>query len=156
MAREHRVLVCYDGSEGSRHALAAAATLFPGAQATVTFVWSPPLPYGGVTWGGQFILPPEIQREIEAKAGEEADRVAADGVRAARAAGLEPVADAREATGPVWRALLTAAAEADADVIVAGSHGYGEVKALLLGSTAQALGHHARLPLLLVPAPGEK
>jgi nucleotide-binding universal stress UspA family protein len=59
---------------------------------------------------------------------------------------------ARETSGPAWRQLLAVADEVDAEVIVAGSRGFGEMKALLLGSTSQALAHHSRRPLLIVPA----
>ena len=153
MADRCRVLICYDGSEGSRHAVSEAARLFPGADATVALVWRPPVPYGGVSWGGQFVLPAEIQHEIQAKAAKEAERVAEDGARAARATGMTATAASLETTGPVWRRLLAAADDADADVIVAGSRGFGEVKALLLGSTSQALAHHARRALLIIPTP---
>lgn len=149
MAR--RILLCYDGSDGSNAALAAVARLFAEADVTVGHAWKPPLPYGGVSYGGQLILPPDIQREVEQHAREDAQHVAAHAVEQLNRDGISASAEVRETTGPVWRQLLAAADEVDADVIVAGSRGFGEVKALLLGSTSQALAHHARRPLMIVP-----
>lgn len=147
------ILICYDGSDGSVKALSTAARLFPGAHATIAFASRPPLPYGGISYGGQIILPPDIQQEVEQKAREEAERLVGAAVEHARAEGLDATPDAPQSTEPIWRQLLAAADDIDASVIVAGSRGYGEVKALLLGSTSQALAHHSRRPLLIVPAP---
>jgi nucleotide-binding universal stress UspA family protein len=152
MANTARLLICHDGSEGSDHAVDEASRLFPGAHATLAHVSRPPLPYGGVPYGGQIILPAEIQREIETRGLEQAEAVTTAAAERAGEAGLVAEVDVRATTGPVWRALLAAAAEADADVIVAGSRGFGEVKGLLLGSTSQALAHQSPLPLLIVPS----
>lgn len=153
MAR--RVLVCYDGSAGAVHALDEAARLFPGAHATIGYVWQPPLPYGGVAYGGQIILPAEIQHDIADKARRNAEDVADKAVSRARSAGLEAEAVVHETAGPVWRQLLALADEVDADVVVAGSRGFGEIRALLLGSTSQALSHHSQRPLLIIRTPKE-
>jgi nucleotide-binding universal stress UspA family protein len=153
MAETIRVLICHDGSDGSEHALTETGRLFPGAHATITHVWRPPLPYGGVGYGGQIILPPEIQREIEATAMAGVEKLTTQAAARAACAGLAAEVDVRETTGPVWRGLLAAADEAEADVIVAGSRGFGEVRGLVLGSTTQALAHHSRRPVLIVAGP---
>lgn len=153
MADQQKVIVCFDGSEGSTHALDLAARLFPGAHATIVVVWRPAVPFGGVGYGGTFILPPDIQDDIKTKAQEDAEKLADDGASHARTAGLVADTDVRETTGPVWRELLGAADDADADAIVVGSRGFGEIKALMLGSTSQALAHHAKRPLVIVPTP---
>jgi nucleotide-binding universal stress UspA family protein len=153
MADSPRLLICVDGSEGAAAAVAAAARLFPSVAATVAYVWQPLVPYGGLNYGGTIILPHEVQLEIEQKAREEAEQVAAQATDSARAAGLDARAAVRETTGPVWKALVALADESAADLIVAGSRGRGEVTALLLGSTSRALAHHCRRPLLIVPPP---
>jgi nucleotide-binding universal stress UspA family protein len=152
MADPTRILVCHDGSEGSDEALDLTARLFPGARATLAHVWTQPMPYGGIAYGGQVILPNEIRQEIERKALEQIEEVTAQAVARATAAGLTADADVRTTKQPVWRELLSAADEAGADLIVAGSRGFGEVRGLLLGSTSQALVHHAQRPVLIVPA----
>jgi nucleotide-binding universal stress UspA family protein len=104
-----------------------------------------------VGYGGTFILPPDIQDDVKAKARQEAEKLADDGAGRARTLGLDADTDVRETTGPVWRELLAAADDVDADAIVVGSRGFGEIKALMLGSTSQALAHHAQRPLVIVP-----
>jgi nucleotide-binding universal stress UspA family protein len=152
MAETARVLICHDGSEGAERALTQAARLFPGARATIAHIWRPPLPYGGVGYGGQIILPPEIQRDIEAKVMAGVEELTTHAAERATSAGLTAETETRETTGPVWRELLDVADAIDADVIVAGSRGLGEAKSLLLGSTSAALAHHARRPVLIIPS----
>jgi nucleotide-binding universal stress UspA family protein len=153
MTDAQRILICHDGSEGAEHALAEAARLFPAANATITHVWRPPLPYGGVGYGGQIILPAEVQRDIEAKLMAGVEEVTTQAAARAASAGLSAEVDTRETTGPVWRELLAAADEIEAGVIIAGSRGFGEIRGFVLGSTSQALLHHSRRPVLIVPAP---
>lgn len=58
--------------------------------------------------------------------------------------------------GPVARELLMAADEHGADSILAGSHGHGVIRELLLGSTVLDLARLADRPLLLVPVNREE
>jgi nucleotide-binding universal stress UspA family protein len=46
--------------------------------------------------------------------------------------------------------ILETAREQQVDLIVMGTHGYGGLSYLLLGSVAQAVSHHASIPVLLV------
>jgi nucleotide-binding universal stress UspA family protein len=46
--------------------------------------------------------------------------------------------------------ILQTAKEQHVDLIVIGTHGYGGLSYLLLGSVAQAVSHHANVPVLLV------
>lgn len=56
--------------------------------------------------------------------------------------------------GPAGASLIDAAAEAD--LIVVGTRGRGNVAGLLLGSTSTYLAHHATCPLVIVPASGAR
>ena len=49
------------------------------------------------------------------------------------------------------RAMVEIAHEVDADVIVVGTHGYGRVAGLLLGSFTQGLLHQGVCPVLAIP-----
>lgn len=118
-------------------------------------MWKPPLPYGGAGFGTPVTLPPEIEREVEARARHQAEGIVKQGETAARSSGLDAEGMLCETAEPVWRQLLTVAEEMNPTAIVAGSRGFGEMKALLLGSTSQALAHHSRWPLLIVPGPHE-
>lgn len=56
--------------------------------------------------------------------------------------------------GPAAEVLLNASR--DADLLVVGSHGYGGLTSLLLGSVSNQIAHHAPCPVLIVrprPAP---
>jgi len=52
----------------------------------------------------------------------------------------------------VWRGILEAADTGAADLIVMGSHGRSGVEKLVMGSVAQRVTSHTRLPVLLVRA----
>lgn len=49
-------------------------------------------------------------------------------------------------------AILAVAAEIDAEVIVVGTRGRGDVKSLLLGSVSHGILQHADRPVLVVPS----
>ncbi|MBS1895386.1 MAG: universal stress protein [Actinobacteria bacterium] len=55
----------------------------------------------------------------------------------------------RAVRGPVARALLEAAQ--DAELVVVGSRGRGGIASLLLGSVGQEVAHHAQIPAIIVP-----
>jgi nucleotide-binding universal stress UspA family protein len=85
-------------------------------------------------------------------------------LNAAKAAATEALADARkqiEQAGvtihtatveahTVWRGILEAAESGGADLIVMGSHGRSGIEKLVLGSVAQKVVSHTKLPVLLV------
>ena len=52
----------------------------------------------------------------------------------------------------VWRGILEAADTGGADLIVMGSHGRSGIEKLVLGSVAQKVVSHSKLPVLLVRA----
>lgn len=60
------------------------------------------------------------------------------------------------ALGPPFVVIVTAAREHDADMIVMATHGYGPVKHVLLGSTAERVVRKAPCPVLTVRHPGHK
>jgi nucleotide-binding universal stress UspA family protein len=81
-----------------------------------------------------------------------AERVAAEGVEHARAAGFDPAPAAVRASPNAWRTLLAKADEVDASVVVLGSRGLGAVKSALRGSVSSGTLHHSRRPVLVAPA----
>jgi len=72
-----------------------------------------------------------------------------------RAEGLR--VDIETAKGPVAEVLLSTAERVGAEMLVIGTHGHGIIKRLLIGSVADELLRHSRIPLLVVhPRDGER
>ena len=143
------LLLCYDGSPGSKHAIETAGGLFPGHVAVVLHVWSPTTivraPYNVVTPAP---IPEFNDQEIRKAALELAER----GVEDAAAAGLEARAEIAEAAlAGVWSAVLEVADEYHAALIVLGSRGLSTFESLLLGSVSHGIVQHARRPVMVVP-----
>jgi nucleotide-binding universal stress UspA family protein len=78
--------------------------------------------------------------------------IAARGVEIAETAGLTLEPRVRPREGSESQTILSEAGAIDADVIACGSRGRGAVARSLLGSTSTSLLHHAKRPVLVVPA----
>ena len=147
------VLLAYDGSESSATAIAVAGRLLPGRQALVCHAWT------GLSRAMLHSDPddlPGVLRDAAVQFDEadiaEATKTAAAGVRLAQAAGFDAEPLPVRAGRKTWRALLHAAEDHQASLIVAGAHGVSGIGRALLGSVSTALVHHAHLPVLVVPA----
>jgi len=75
-----------------------------------------------------------------------------DGVAVARRAGHDAAPLLVESRHGAWRTIIALAGEHDARLIVVGSHGISPVTSALLGSVAAGVVHHAKRPVLVVPA----
>jgi nucleotide-binding universal stress UspA family protein len=150
-----RLLVAYDGSPSAASALAAAASLFPGARALVATVPSDPVVSSGTAVSLlPNMSPATVQQtidELDAAARRVADETAAQALEQAGALGLDAETVTVGASSTPWAALLAAAHQVGADVLVCGTRGRGAFARALLGSTSTSLLHRADLPLLVVP-----
>lgn len=155
MPKPTHLLICFDGSAGSEHAVEAAGRLFPDAVATVVTASQPPLPVAMAGGGVAYQVASEIRADLTEQAQAHAVASAERGAELARAAGLDATPLGLESAGAIWHRLIEAAEELGADVIVAGTRGWGEIRALVLGSTSSGLVHHSHLPVLVVP-PGRE
>jgi nucleotide-binding universal stress UspA family protein len=150
-----RLLIAYDGSTAAEAAVVTAGRLFGAADGRLLTVIEP-TPGPARVQAFAFRLDPElIQRELEALARQVMDDgrdIAAGGLAVAEAAGLtvEQRVVARE--GSESQTILSEADAIDADVVVCGSRGRGPMARSLLGSTSTGVLHHARRPVLVVPA----
>src|SRR5690349_20551210 len=84
-----RLILGYDGSPQSSAAIDAGAALFPGAQAWIAHLWTPPFASESLRrrlWAGSRHVD-EFVEAVEREGEREAERLAANGVTLARAAG---------------------------------------------------------------------
>ena len=138
------ILICYDGSEGAKHAIQAAAGLLDGHPAVVLAV-GPPLT-AEESYAALGTLVPSYQELNE----EQALVRAKEGAELAASAGFAAEARA-EVAAPTWEGVIHVADEIDAAAIVIGSRGLTGVKEALSGSVSHAVAEHAGRPVLIVP-----
>ena len=147
------VLLCFDGSDDARAAIAEAGALFAPRAAVVLTVWEPLAswaPYDPAT-----ILSAPLSRLASNEMG--LDEIIRDlaqerleqGTDLAAAAGFR--AEGRLEKGKPWRRIRDVAEQLGAEPIVVGARGLGRVESVLLGSVSSAVVHHARRPVLVVP-----
>ena len=134
-----RLLVAVDHSEASERVIAAAKDL---ALLSKGKVWVLHL----------------LEKEVIAQMGDvpsESDQEAAqpvrDGVSMLQQAGIDAEGEIRPTTfGPAAREILADAKEHDADVIIIGSRGRGDLAGAVLGRTAHKVIHLSDRPVLVV------
>ena len=138
------MLICYDGSEGARRAIDAAAELVCG-RATVVLAVAAPLTASQALDSLATVeeAPEEVNQEAAAVC-------AAQGAAYARRTGL--IAEARgEIAAPTWKGIVDVADELDAAVIVIGSRGLRGAREIVEGSLSHEVAEHAGRPVLIVP-----
>jgi nucleotide-binding universal stress UspA family protein len=143
------VLFCYDGSDGSRTALAAAAELIKPADAVVLVVWMPAAVQ--LARAGSFLIAVPNEGEIDEQESAIARELAEEGAAAARRAGYSASARIAEATESVVKTIDDIAQEIDAGLVVCGQRGRGTITSALLGSVSHALAAHTKRPVLIAP-----
>lgn len=150
------ILVCYDASEDARAAIRRAATLMPGAEATVVTVWEPFLDVMiGSSSIGMATAPLSLStdpEELDSVAATTAADHAEAGAELARDAGLDATSRAVRAPRGVAQALLATASELEADAIVLGTRGRTGVRSYLLGSVSHTVLQHADRAVLVIPS----
>ncbi len=161
------VLLCYDDSDCSRRAIEHAGRVLGGGQGIVLTVWESlgsavlrHAPSGTTEFGRDARgIAEDVVDELDASTAEQARATAAEGVAFAAAAGFEarPLARralaraAERASVTVWRAVLDAAIEENAELIVLGSRGRSRVTSMVLGSVSYGVVHNSDRPVLIVP-----
>ncbi len=133
------VAVAYDDTPESKAALKRAEKIALACRATIVVytVSAPPAVVPGASGYTPAILP-EAGAVVTRAVKQVDERVAATG---------------RALSGVPGPAIVEACEEAGADLLVAGSRGYGPVMRVLLGSVSTQLAHKAPCPVLVVPRP---
>jgi nucleotide-binding universal stress UspA family protein len=147
------VLIGYDGTPASEHALREAAGVLAPRRALVVVVWKAGLAFELIELPTSSVgLPPapldmRTALETDRSLYEGAQRAAERAAELARTLGLEaePLVVGEEPEIPVAETLLRVADERDARVIVVGAHPHGG----LLGSTARAVIRDSQRPVLV-------
>ncbi len=145
------VLICYDGSEFAKAAIAeVAGQLGPTREVIVLSVCEPleAIPFLGLRGVS---VNQDAFEAISAETKEGAGAVAEEGVELARAAGLS-AKSLVEVGVPIWRTIVEVAQELDAGLVVIGSHGRSGLSYVLLGSVATAVAQHCERSVLIVHA----
>ena len=143
------VLFCYDGSDGSKTALAAAAEVIKPADAVVLVVWMAAAVQ--LARAGSFVVAVPNEGEIDDQEETAAREIAEEGAAGARERGYNASARIAEATESVARTIDEIAQEIDAGLVVCGQRGRGAIGSALLGSVSHALASHAKRPVLIAP-----
>jgi nucleotide-binding universal stress UspA family protein len=145
------ILICYDGSESAKRAIAVAHKTLGAEPATLLHVWSPPVEFLADAFSDPSRPGPSIN-ELERFALERAEAVVQGGVELARELEFTVEPRVEQSTTAVWQTILNVAEEVQADLIVIGTHGATAVQSALLGSVSNAVVHHCKRPVLIVPS----
>ena len=143
------VLFCYDGSEGSKAALVAAAELIKPADAVVLAVWTKAAVQ--LARAGSFLVAIPNEGEIDEQEAAGAQQIAEEGAAGARRRGYNASARIEEANASIAKTIDEVAQGIDAGLIVCGQRGRGAIGSALLGSVSHALAVHTKRPLLIAP-----
>jgi nucleotide-binding universal stress UspA family protein len=145
MSEMKHILVTTDLSDRALPAVTQAAFLARhlGSQLTLLYVVEDQLP--PILIGVSESLRSEILEEHRRKAA---------AVLADYAAEHLPGATPMTRVGIPSKEILRATEEIPADLVVIASHGYGPIRQVLLGSTAERVLHGASCPVLVVPSRG--
>ncbi|WP_345815890.1 universal stress protein [Paraburkholderia sp. PREW-6R] len=143
-----RILVAVDGSQTSRRAFDAALALAKahGAQLQPFYVVENTPIYFEAPGYDPSVLRNRLLEEGKELGAEFAMAMAGQGVKG------EMVVGEASSLDDVSTAVLKAAAQFNADLLVMGTHGRRGVQRLILGSVAERCVRQASLPVLLIPS----
>jgi nucleotide-binding universal stress UspA family protein len=140
------ILICYDDSDGARHAIDAAAALLGHRRAVVLDV--APILTVAESYAALGPMTPDFE-ELNAA---EALSHARVGAEHARSAGFAAEARA-DVAAPTWDGVVEVADEIGAAAIVIGSRGLTGAREFLKGSFSHEVAEHAGRPVLIIPPP---
>ena len=143
------VLFCYDGSEGSKTALAAATEVIKPADAVVLVVWMSAAVQ--LARAGSFVVAVPNEGEIDEQEAATALQIAEEGAAGASERGYNASARIAQANESVAGTIHEVAQEIDAGLVVCGQRGRGAIGSALRGSVSHALAAHTKRPVLIAP-----
>jgi nucleotide-binding universal stress UspA family protein len=151
------ILIAYDGSPSSDHAIREAGGLLAGRRALVVVVYKQGVGFElmelPVVTGG--LPPPQLDVraaiEVDEDLAERSQKLAQRGAELARDAGFEPeaLAVADDVDMPVAETIVSVAADQGAAAIVIGAHGHSRLSEVVLGSTSRDVIRRAPCPVVV-------
>jgi nucleotide-binding universal stress UspA family protein len=145
------VLFCFDGSDGSREAMRAAADLIDRPiEAIVLTVWetlATRLALAGAFAAGTLTGGADVDADEESNA----RSVAEEGALRASEHGYKASPMIKESFEGIPKAILETADDLSPRLIVCGQRGRGVLSSTLLGSVSHKLASHTRHPILIAP-----
>lgn len=142
------ILICYDGSDGARHAIEVTAALFAGHPVIVLHAWQPVAAIAASHGGAAVSMPTYDDGEIRRAVAATAEQGSNEAIAAGLSARFE-VAEVR--THDIARTILNRADQHDARLIVLGTRGRSAFKSVMAGSVSRNVAQHAHRPILIVP-----
>lgn len=144
-----KILITTDGSDFSREAVEKCCRMFIKPETTaikIVSVYEIALPMD------VFPAPTDFSEKLETSAREQAESFAEDAAKIIREhfPNAELDLTTQVSTGAPEQVVVETAKDWNADLIVVGSHGRGFWERMLLGSTTDALVHHAPCSVLVV------
>ena len=146
------ILICYDGSDGAKRAIEVAHGIAGDCRATVLHLWEPPGRWMFTdAFGGMPTWSPAQITEVDDVMRERGGKVLDEGVQLARDAGFDAEGHLEPSATSEWRTILDVGDELDVRLIILGGRGLSAVESAILGSVSNAIVHHSRRPVLIVP-----
>lgn len=144
-------LICYDGSDSAKHALAVAHDTLGHRPVTLLHVWTGPPAVLADSFSTRSAEGPSLE-DLDALSRARALELVAEGARIGGELGFTVETRVERSGAAVWRTILDVADELGADLIVTGTHGTTAVQSSVLGSVSNGVVHHSHRPILIVPA----
>jgi nucleotide-binding universal stress UspA family protein len=141
------ILLATDGSPEAARAAKLAIGLAKAARAPITVYHALPPLVPAVAAEG-IVIPQNILDDLDAAQRAAGEKLLARVAKAAAASGV-PCDRAMDREAPT-DGIIAAARRRKCDTIVMGSHGRGALKSLALGSVAQRVLSHSKLPVIVV------
>jgi nucleotide-binding universal stress UspA family protein len=138
-----RILVPTDGSQPALHAARLAGALVQKSGGQLVLLTVVGIPQSLVMADGVG------ENMLEEYVDETSHEALAPALDAVREFGVEPTV--RTEVGSAADAILEVARELNADIVIMGKRGQGELRGFLLGSVCDRVAHHLGVPLMLVP-----
>jgi nucleotide-binding universal stress UspA family protein len=146
------ILICYDGSDDSRAAIADAGRVLAGHPAIVLTVWEPIAEVLARTAaGGALMAGMNTPMAVDEEAETEARRVAEEGAELARTAGFDASSRVCAQTATVPDTIIAQADRANATAIVMGTRGRTGLQSVM-GSVSHAVVQRSDRAVMVVPS----